>query len=164
MNRKILLLTVFTLITLLVFPQEKKNPDFKFPASGGYVNDFESIFTRKQAKSLEKMIQKHQHKTTNQITIVTVDSIQPYTSVQKYTLDLFNEWGVGLKDKNNGIVILFGKKIRQISITVGRGLESKLSNEECQQIINNIIVPEFKKGDYYNGVKMGLEAVMKEIQ
>jgi len=110
------------------------------------------------------MIQKQQHITTNQIAIVTVESVLPYTSVQEYTLNLFNYWGIGAKDKNNGIVILFGKKLRQISITVGLGLESRLSNQECQQIINNIMVPEFKKGDYYNGVKMGLEAVMKEIQ
>lgn len=162
MLKQILLLSFLLLISHVSFSQNTKS-DVKFPLPVGYVNDFEKVFSTKQKKCLEKIIDKHRKETTNQIVIVTVDSINPYTSVPEYTLDLFNTWGVGTKEKNNGIVILFGKKIRQISITVGLGLEKQLSNEECQQIINKLIVPEFKKDDYFTGIRKGLEEIIRKI-
>ncbi len=56
--------------------------------------------------------------TTNEIAIVTISSFEPYETLFEYSLELGNYWGIGKKDKNNGIAIVFGQKIRQIRIQV----------------------------------------------
>jgi uncharacterized protein len=138
--------------------------DFKFPDRLGYVNDFEKVFSSEQILELNKIIEKHEKETTNQIVIVSIDSFAPFETLFDYSLKLANHWGVGLKDKNNGIVIVFGKQIRQIRIQVGYGLEKKLKNEEAKKIIDNVMIPDFKNGDYFKGIKNGLTEIIKEIE
>jgi len=161
MNRKTLLLGLFLIfISQTIFSQS----DFKFPDRIGYVNDFEGIFSNEQILELNSIIGKQEKETTNQIVIVTIKSFEPFETLFDYSLKLANYWGVGQKDKNNGITIVFGKQIRQIRIQVGYGLEKKLKDEEAKRIIDNVIIPEFKKGDYFVGIKNGLAEIIKEIE
>lgn len=165
MKTKVLVLGVlFGLISLTGYSQDDKKTDFKFPDYVGFVNDFEEIFTQDQIKELNDIISKHETETTNEIVIVTITSFEPYETLFDYSLDLANYWGIGKKDKDNGVAIVFGQKIRQIRIQVGYGLENKLKDEEAKKIIDDIIIPEFKKGDFYTGIKNGLIAIIKEIK
>jgi len=165
MTKKILLIG-FLLITLsqITVSQNNKTIEFKFPNPVGYVNDFEGVFSTEQILELNEIIKKHENNTSNEIVIVSIDSYYPYKSLFEYSLELANQWGIGKKDKNNGILIIFGEKIRQIRIQVGYGLENKLKDEEAKRIIDNTIIPEFKKGDYYTGIKNGLIKIIKEIE
>lgn len=161
MNSKALLLGFFLIfISQTIFSQS----DFRFPDKRGYVNDFEGVFSNEQISELNKIVGQHEKETTNQIVIVTIKSFEPFESLFDYSLKLANQWGVGQKDKNNGITIVFGKQIRQIRIIVGYGLENKLKDEEAKRIIDNVIIPEFKKGDYFVGIKNGLAEIIKEIE
>ena len=165
MKTKTLLLgLIFGLISLIGYSQADKKNDFKFPDYVGYVNDFEGIFTQDQIKELNDIISKQEKETTNEIAIVSITSFEPYETLFDYSLDLANNWGIGKKDKDNGIAIVFGKQIRQISIQVGYGLENKLKDEEAKKIIDNIIIPEFKKGDFFIGIKNGLIEIINEIK
>ena len=89
--------------------------------------DFEDIIEREDEILLARLIQTHQNKTTNQIAIVTLDSIGSYTDFDLYTIDLANHWGVGEKDKNNGVLIAVSKKYRKVRIQVGDGLLNSLT-------------------------------------
>lgn len=161
MNRKTLLLGIFLVfISQSIFSQG----DFRFPEKKGYVNDFEGIFSNEQISELNKIIGQHEKATTNQIAVVSIKSFEPFESLFDYSLKLANQWGVGQKDKNNGITIVFGKQIRQIRIQVGYGLEKKLKDEEAKRIIDNVVIPEFKKGDYFAGIRNGIAEVIKEIE
>ena len=164
MKRFLLLLGLTLFSFCLSYSQTDKKTDFKFPKPIGFVNDYEKVFSKEQIDTLTSIIQKHQDETTNQIAIVTIDSFAPYKTLFDYSLDLFNTWGIGTKEKNNGVAIVFGKSIRQIRIQVGYGLEKKLKDEEAKIIIDNVIIPEFKKGDFYSGIKKGLIEIMKEIK
>jgi uncharacterized protein len=165
MIKQTLLIGFFiALISNPIFSQNKKYVDFKFPDRIGFVNDFDKIFTNDQIKELDEIIRQHEKETSNEIAIVTIDSIKPYQNLFDYSLDLANEWGVGKKNKNNGITIVFGKRIREIQIQVGYGLEKKLKDEEAKRIIDSTIIPEFKKGDFYLGIKNGLIEIIKEIK
>lgn len=146
-------------ISLSVFSQS----NFKFPDRIGYVNDFEGVFSNEQVLELNSIIGKHEKETTNQIAVVSIKSFEPFETLFDYSLKLANHWGVGQKGKNNGITVVFGKQIRQIRIQVGYGLENKLKDEEAKRIIDNVIIPEFKKGDYFAGIKNGLAEIIKEI-
>jgi len=165
MKTKLLLIGVlFGLISLTGYSQDNKKTDFKFPDYIGFVNDFEGIFTEGQIKELNDIISKHEKETTNEIAIVTINSFEPYETLFDYSLGLANYWGIGKKDKNNGVAIVFGQKIRQIRIQVGYGLENKLKEEEAKKIIDDIIITEFKKGDFYTGIKNGLIAIINDIK
>lgn len=161
-----------TLLTALLFgcfvltgySQNLAKADVKFPARIGYVNDFEGIFTPDQVKVLNEQVTKQEKETGNEIAIVTIGSFEPYPSLFDYSLALANQWGIGKKDKNNGIAIVMGKQIRQIRIQVGYGLENKLKDEEAKRIIDQTIIPEFKKGDYYAGLEKGLAEIINEIK
>ncbi len=165
MKTKLLILGVlFGLISLTGYSQDDKNTDYKFPDYVGFVNDCEEIFTQDQIKELNDIISKHEKQTTNEIAILTITSFEPYETLFDYSLDLADYWRIGNKDKNNGVAIVFGQKIRQIRIQVGYGLENKLKDEEASIIIEKIIIPEFKKGDFYAGIKNGLIAIINEIE
>jgi len=149
------------------YPVFEKNDTIEcvnFKNTVGYVNDFENIFTKKESDTLFEIILNHEKKTTNQIVIVSTSNIASYKNINDYSLDLANCWGVGVKGKNNGIAIVLSKKLRAMRIQVGDGLLDKLTNQETKKIIDEIIIPDFKEGNYYKGIKNGLEAIISEIE
>jgi len=165
MKRQALILS-FLFLTIIQngFSQSDKFKDFEFPEPIGYVNDFEKLFTESQIKELTEIIVNHANETTNQIAVVTIDNYQPYETLFQYSYELAETWGVGQKDKDNGVVIVFGKKIREIRIMTGYGVENLLKDEEAKFIIDSTIIPEFKKGDYFLGIKKGLLEIIEEIK
>jgi uncharacterized protein len=144
--------------------QSEISENFKFPEYKGYVNDFEELFSDEQVAELNEIIKKEKIESSNEIAIVSISSYYPYKTLFNYSLDLANYWGIGKKYKSNGIIIVFGKQIRQIRIQVGYGLEQKLKDDETKAIIDDIIIPEFKNDKYYLGIKKGLLEIIKEIQ
>ncbi|HET6557144.1 MAG TPA: TPM domain-containing protein [Prolixibacteraceae bacterium] len=163
-TKTILIGFLLSLFVLTGYAQNSITAEVKFPDRRGYVNDFEGILSSEQVKELNDLVANHEKETSHEIVLVTIGSFEPYPSLFDYSYALANDWGVGKKDKNNGIAIVMGKQIRQIRIQVGYGLENKLKDEEAKRIIDHTIVPEFKKGDYYAGIKMGLAEIINEIK
>ena len=85
----------------------------KFPTPTGYVNDFEKTLTKTQEKALSKTIVEFEKRTTNQIAIVTFDSMYSYTDIKDFGTDLGNEWGIGTEEMDNGLLILVSQKLKQ---------------------------------------------------
>jgi len=127
-----------------------------FPKPIGIINDYGQIFTESQRNELSKVLYDYNIETTRQIVVVTIDSIKPYQKIQRYATDLSNEWGIGTAEKNNGLTIVVCKQCRQIGIATGFGTELILTDEICKNVIDNIIIPEFKNGDFYSGIKKGV--------
>jgi uncharacterized protein len=75
-----------------------------------------------------------------------------------------NKWGVGKKNMDNGVGIIFSVKRRMVRIEVGSGLSHLLTDDESLQIINTRILPEFKKGNYYKGVSDALASIIRNIR
>jgi uncharacterized protein len=134
----------------------------------GWVSDFEKLFTPEQIIFLDSIIAKHEKETANEVAIVTYGmapgELEELGGLESFSFALFNKWGIGKKEKNNGIGILIMKDERKIRIEVGQGLDDKLTDEEAKAIIDTIMIPEFKKENYYAGVLKGLHAVFTEIQ
>jgi uncharacterized protein len=152
----------------VIVPDPPK-PEFTFPEKPlGYVSDFEKLLSAEQVIYLDSIIGLHEKETTNQVAVVTLDldtaKIKTGDDLIQFSTRLFNRWGVGQKDKNNGIGILIAENLRQIRINVGSGLETKLTNEEAKDIIQRLITPRFKEQDYFTGISNGLQAVFKEIE
>lgn len=139
--------------------------DKLIPSAVGYVNDFGYYFTTAQDDTLSQIIQQHQKATTNQITIVTFNTlaIEPQ-DFDAFTKALANKWGVGQKGKNNGVTIAICKDLRKIRIQNGDGVTAKLTDAATKGIIDKVIFPEFIKGDYYNGIKKGLLQITEVLR
>lgn len=136
------------------------------PSNGtGWTNDFEHILLPAEIDTLDSIIKHFADETTIQIAIVSLDS--SYTSkadFDEYITALGNAWGIGLKNGNNGIVIGISASLRKLRISNGYGIEAKLSDIETKAIIDEFMVPEFKEGKYYNGLKKGLAVITVKLR
>jgi uncharacterized protein len=131
----------------------------------GWTNDYEHLFTAGQISVLDSMISAFEKETTNEIGIITIDS--SWTTAQSFdslTLAIANNWGIGKKDKHNGILIGISAGLRTIRIENGYGIEERLTDEETKKIINDYIIPEFKRGDFFEGTKNGLLAIIRKLR
>jgi uncharacterized protein len=131
----------------------------------GYTNDFISLFTQKQIIALDSIISNNEKKTTNEIFIVTLDSLMlGNCSLEEYAINLGNKWGIGKKKKNNGIMIAICPQLRKITIRTGFGIEQILLDEVVQSIIDDTIIPYYKKNNYFEGTKAGLLAIIEKTR
>jgi len=124
------------------------------------VNDYSDLFTASQEDSLIRRLTAYEDKTTNQIVIVTTDSIAPYANIQEYATAVGNYWGVGQKEKDNGLTIALSTKPRRIGIATGRGTQKVLTDSICQQIISSTIIPQLKNDNYFKGISMGIDSIL----
>ena len=144
----------------------KSEYKIRFPARPlGWTSDFENIFTTDQINELDSTICNFEKETKNEIAIVTIDS--SWTNKEEFDnliLTIANNWGVGKKGLNNGITIGISTGLRKIRICNGYGIEVKLTDAETKKIMDDIILPEFKKGNYFAGTKNGLLALMQKVR
>lgn len=134
-----------------------------FPDPVGFVNDFENILTENEEQQLTAIIVEHQKQTSNEIAIASIPDFGTYNNIDDLALDLANFWGIGVKGKDNGVLVLVCTKERKMRISTGLGLEEKLTDSECQGIINKIMSPNFAKGNIYKGLNEGLLAIISEL-
>lgn len=134
------------------------------PKATGFVNDLEKLFTPQQVVTLDSIIRDHEKQTSNQIAILTIDSsFCNKKDFDSFVLQVHNAWGIGTKEKNNGVLICISKQMKKVRINNGYGIEKILSNEETKKIIDQTMLPELSKGDYYRATFNGLMAVVKHI-
>lgn len=132
----------------------------KKPNPPRLVNDFTNTLTGEQREALENKLVAYDNSTSNQIAIVIIPTLGDYTDEQ-VGLEIIRTWGVGNKDKNNGIVVLIAKDDHKIRIEVGYGLEGAIPDVTAKSIIDNEIAPNFKAGNYYRGLDEATDAIIK---
>lgn len=133
----------------------------KYPEPVGYVNDFAGILPPGLEQSLEAELRDYEAKTTNEIAVVTVSSLGGL-SVEDYTIGLAEQWKVGKKGKDNGVIILVAPNERAVRIEVGYGLEPVLTDSKAGSVVNKMI-PFFKEGKYDAGIVVGVRGVIGAI-
>lgn len=146
--RAVMLLLVMS-VSLSLFAQFPEKPE---PASP--VNDFANVLTAEQESQLLHQLSSFTEQTSTQIVIVTIEDLQGYDKAQ-YAVELAHKWGIGQKDKDNGILVLVKPKIGssrgEAYIAVGYGLEGIVPDAVAKQIVEYEMIPEFKKDDYFSG-------------
>lgn len=130
----------------------------------GWTSDYGHIFSDEQIARLDSMLSEYEKKTKNEIAVVTFDSSFIHNeNFDSLVIGFHNLWGVGKIDKHNGILIGISTAKRRIRIDNGSGIVDKLSDEETKAIIDKIVIPAFKKGDYFDGVKNAIQEIMKKV-
>ncbi len=102
----------------------------------GYVNDYAGILSPQTETQLEAKLAAFEQKTQQEIAVVTISTTQDET-VETYATKLFEEWGIGKKDKDNGALLLVAVQDKKLRIEVGYGLEGRLTDARSAQIISN---------------------------
>lgn len=137
----------------------------QYPQTLGYVNDFGQLLLKKERQELDSLLKQFEISTQNQVAIVTLDTIGiPNTEFDQFTLGLANKWGIGQKDKNNGILIALCIKMHRLRIHTGKGIEKILTNEATQLIIDSAMLPEIRKGHYFTGLKKGIAGFIEKLK
>ena len=128
------------------------------PAPFRFVNDEAQLMAPADAKKLEGGLRRYADNTGTQVVVVTVPSLGG-RDVADYGRALGTAWGVGQKEKNNGVVVLIGAKDHKLTIQAGSGLQSVITPEVTNRIIGQM-TPSFKQGNYFAGLRTGLNTLM----
>ena len=124
------------------------------------VNDFANQLNPTEKAQLEQKLVAYNDSTSSQIVIVVVTTTGEYP-IADYAFKIGREWGVGQKDKDNGIVVLWAAKDRKIAISTGYGMEGVIPDAIAKRITSQVIAPEFKNKMYYQGLDKGIDAIFK---
>lgn len=150
----------FALAGLLAASAAFAAPDI--PYLSGRVNDYAGVMSEAARLALSDSLRLHEEKTGNQIAVLTIPTLDGQ-GIEEYATAVFDEWKLGEKDKDNGILILVAPRDRRMRIEVGYGLEGSLNDGKAGRIIRNIMTPKFKQNDYDGGIMEGARAVMAVI-
>ena len=139
-----------------------QHKDLPKNANGIVVTDYSNLFTQEQYKGLTQKIINYEEQTSNEIAILTVDSIPVrFSSIDEYATAIGHYWAVGKADKDNGLIIVLSKNMRKVRISTGYGTEKMLTDSICLDIIDRIFIPHFKRGEFHEGIDQGLDEIMR---
>lgn len=129
----------------------------------GRVTDAAHILPPEERSRLSAKLDALDRATKHQVVIATVPSLGG-RDVADFTRDLANSWGIGRKGYNDGVVLLVAPNERKVRIAVGYGLETTLTHEVCQQIIDRSMLPLFRQGNLPAGIEAGTDAVIARLK
>jgi len=130
------------------------------PSEQTSVYDGASILNAVEKSSLEQKLIKYSDTTSTQIVVATVATVNG-ENIALYATEWAHKWGIGQADKDNGILILVARDDRKLTIRTGYGIEHVLTDALSKRVIEQVITPEFKQGNYYNGLDKGTTVIME---
>jgi uncharacterized protein len=134
-----------------------------FPEPVGYVNDFAELLSSDVRAQLEAQLSQLDEDTTAEVAVVTITTLDG-EPIEYYANEIFNEWGIGQKSEDNGILFLIALDERETRIEVGYGLESIITDGRAGRILDTDVIPNFKNGDYELGIIAGIESIETYIR
>jgi uncharacterized protein len=126
------------------------------------VTDQTGTLTREQQAGLERMLQEFEARKGTQLAVLLVKTTAP-EAIEQYALRVAEQWKIGRKKVDDGAILVVAKDDRALRIEVGYGLEGVLNDATASRIIQEIIVPRFREGDFYGGINAGLDRMMRLI-
>ena len=132
------------------------------PTSDFYVNDYAGILSEETKNYIINTNKNLYNKTGSQIVVVTVKSLEG-ESLEEYATKLFRNFGIGDKEKNNGVLLLLALSERQFRVEVGYGLEGVLPDGKTGRIQDEYIIPYLKQDNFDDGIKNGYNAILEIV-
>ncbi|MGA7869732.1 MAG: TPM domain-containing protein [Candidatus Binatus sp.] len=150
------------LILSLILASPALASEAKFPPLTGRVVDDAGVLNSYTVGELTLMLADHERITGEQVVVVTLRSLQGYP-IEDFGYQLGRHWGIGQKGKNNGALLIVVPKEHKVRIEVGYGLEGTLTDATSRTIIEQSILPAFRRGDYNFGVLAGTQAILQVL-
>lgn len=135
-------------------------------ANDPYLNDYAQVIRPEDAASIRQSLATLEANQGIEAVVLTINSIQDYdtgdSTIESFATNLFNSWGIGDADKNDGILTLVAVSDRNVRIEVGAGYGNSL-DFAMQSVIDEYMVPNFKQNDYSSGIVQGTEAIIRRL-
>jgi uncharacterized protein len=164
LSKKITILSLLVVFSFVFFSyavfSQKTNTPAPEDKIRAYVTDKTGTLSSSQIQSLETKLSNFEKETSNQVVIWLTPSLEG-ESLEEKSHRIAEENGIGQKGKDNGVLLFIAKNDRKLRIEVGYGLEGALPDALCDQIIRKEITPAFKKGNFYEGINAGVDAIIK---
>jgi len=151
-----LLLPIILFLSTILFGAE-------VPYLTGRITDNAQLLSPAVNRSLSDSLQAHEKRTGNQIAVLTIPSLDG-ESIEDYAVRVFESWKLGRKGRDNGVLIVVVPNDRRMRIEVGYGLEGTLTDAMAGRIVQNVMTPKFRNGDFDGGIADGAGAVMKLLE
>jgi uncharacterized protein len=129
------------------------------PPLRGHVNDYAALLSPATVQELEQRLSDFERSDSTQIVVLIIPTLSG-ENLEEFSIKVAENWKIGQKGVDNGVVLLIVKEERKVRIEVGRGLEGMLTDLVSGRIIRNEIAPSFKRGDFDGGVAAGAAALM----
>jgi len=149
------LLFLFGLVGSL-FAQTQNLP----PKPDHYFTDQAGIIDGATAAAINQQLDQFERDTSNQILVAIYPSLPQDAEAAQYSTDTANAWKVGQQGKDNGAVLFVFVNDHKVFIATGRGLEGALPDAICKRIVTQLIVPQFKQGNYPGGIQAGVTSMI----
>lgn len=134
------------------------------PAPAGYVTDKAGVLNSGAAAAMNSSLQGFDQQTGNQVVVWIDNDLPAGQTIDAFAQDAFNTWGIGQKDRNNGVLFVVFVRSHLTRIEVGTGLTAVLSGAGAANIINTQVLPRFRSGDYTGGVSAGLTGITGAVK
>ena len=134
------------------------------PKPDRYFNDYTGVVSREAADRFNEQLAQFERDTSDQVVVAVFPKMQSDSDVADYSQRVAQAWGVGQKERRNGVVLFVFIQDRKVSIQVGYGLEGALPDITAYDIRANHIQPYFRNGDYEGGLATGIDLICKAIR
>jgi len=151
------------LAAALLFPPAYAAAEIAVPPLKARVTDLTATLTSDQRAALEQKLAALEARKGSQVAVLLVPTTQPET-VEQYAIRVFDQWKLGRKGMDDGVLLLVAKNDRKLRIEVGYGLEGAIPDAIAKRVMDEDIVPLFKQGNFYGGISAGTDRVSKLIE
>jgi len=134
------------------------------PKPDRYFNDYASVVSKEAASRFNEQLARFERETSDQVVVAVFPKMQSDSDIADYTQRVAQAWGVGQKQRRNGVVLFVFIQDRKIFIQVGYGLEGALPDATAFDITERRIKPLFRSGNYEAGLATGIDLICKAIR
>jgi uncharacterized protein len=125
-----------------------------------WISDYADVLSATNEQSLDDMLSGLEKRSSNQIFVAIFRQLPENSYLEDFAVKLYEKWGPGLPEEDNGILVVIFIDDSKIRIEVGYGLEDVVTDAQAGTVIREYMAPFFRKGDYYQGIKSALEVLI----
>jgi uncharacterized protein len=133
------------------------------PSLQSRITDLTGTLNQSQKSALEQTLAEFEARKGSQIAVLLVPTTEPET-IDQYAVRVQESWKLGRKGVDDGVLLVVAKNDRKLRFEIGYGLEGAIPDAAAKRIIEDDITPRFKQGDFYGGIRAGVDRVMRTIE
>jgi uncharacterized protein len=130
------------------------------PKPDRYVTDNAGVLDAGTIDAINTQLEQFEKDTSNQLVVAIYPSLPADAEIAQYASQIYDAWGVGQKGKDNGVILFVFVNDHKMFIATSRGLNGALPDATCKRIIDQVISPAFRQGDFAGGVQAGVNAII----
>jgi len=153
---------VIALVPLVAMFSLVANALIAVPPLQGHLTDLTKTLSAEQAQAIEQSLTVFENRKGTQIAILILPSTGP-EPIEPFSIRVAEKWKIGRKRQDDGVILVIAKSDRTVRIEVGYGLEGVLTDLYSQRIISDILLPHFKRNDFYGGITAGIADIIQRI-